>query len=273
MSDAIYRRSADVYHPNEWAGGPWSKLHQHGGAVAALLARGAATAASETGLRVARLTLDLFRPVPVRPLRMERRFPRAGHRIAVAELSLFDGDVEVTRASALLLRERDDLDSSFAALAPADPAPPAPAHCEEHVFIPPAARDLVPPGFHWTLELRTSKASEAPVVWLRSPLDVVEGEATRPIERAAAVSDLCFAMASRALLRRSWGPADAKAVRFINVDTTLYFEREPEGEWFAMRPSLVSDRAGVGVAEVVVYDARGRYGRVLQALLANTPAR
>jgi hypothetical protein len=40
-----------------------------------------------------------------------------------------------------------------------------------------------------------------------------------------------------------------------------------------MRPSLVSDRAGVGVAEVVVYDGRGRYGRVLQAILANAVAR
>ena len=56
MSDAIYRRDGDVYLPNEWAGGPWSPLHQHGGAVAALLARGSLTAARETGLRVARIT-------------------------------------------------------------------------------------------------------------------------------------------------------------------------------------------------------------------------
>ena len=58
-------------------------------------------------------------------------------------------------------------------------------------------------------------------------------------------------------------------MHFINVDTTLYFERDPEGEWFALRPSLVSDRAGTGVAEVVASDVRGRYGRALQAILAN----
>ena len=125
----------------------------------------------------------------------------------------------------------------------------------------------MPPGFHWSLELRSLPGAEPPLVWLRTPLDVVEGEPTHAIERAAAVSDLCFAVASGAALGR--GQRDPNAVRFINVDTTLYFERDPEGEWFALRPSLVSDRAGTGVAEVVASDVRGRYGRATQAILAN----
>jgi hypothetical protein len=268
VSDAIYRRDGDVFVPNEWAGGPWSPLHQHGGAVAALLARGAREAARETGLRVARLTLDLFRPVPLEPLRLVRRFPRQGHRIAVAELSLLGGDVEVTRASALLLRERDELRAGASGVASGDVPPPPPERCDPLPFIPQEARKLVPPGFHWSLELRTAPASEAPLVWMRTPLDVVEGEPADPLERAAAVSDLCFAVASGAAVRR--GPRPPNTIHFINVDTTLYFERDPEGEWFALQPSVVADRAGTGVAEVVVSDVRGRYGRALQAILART---
>jgi hypothetical protein len=269
MSPAIHRREGELYAPTEWAGGPWSPRHQHGGAAAALLAHGALEAARETQLRVARLTLDLFRAVPLEPLRLVRRYARRARRIAVVELSLLHGEEEVTRASALLLRERGDLAPSWASGDAS--APPGPEACEAIELMPRAYREQVPPGFHWSLEIRMARATEGPLAWIRTPLDVLEGEATSPFERAAAVSDLCFGLAGRTLLRRGWHEARAVRTRFINVDTTLYFEREPEGEWFAMRPTVLSDDRGIGLAEVATYDARGRYGRVLQAMLANDP--
>jgi hypothetical protein len=266
---AIYRREGELYAPTEWAGGPWSPLHQHGGCAAALLARGALEAARETGLRVARLTLDLFRPVPMQPLRLARRFARNGRRIAMAELSLVHGEQEVTRASALMLREREDLAPSWSVAG--DVPLPQPEACEQLEFMPRVYRDSVPPGFHWSVEVRIARATESPVGWIRTPLDVVEGEPTSAFERAAAVSDLCFGLGGRILLRRGWQAADLVRTRFINVDTTLYFEREPEGEWFALRPTHLADDRGTGLAEVVSHDRRGRYGRVLQAILANDP--
>jgi len=265
--DAIYRRDGELYLPTEWAGGPWSPLHQHGGAAAALLARGALEASRETGLRVARLTIDLFRPVPMEPLRLVRRFARQGRRIALADLALLHGDQEVTRASALLLREREDLAPTWTA--GADATPPGPEACERVEFMPQAYRKHVPPGFHWTLEVAIATTGEAPLAWIRTPLDVVEGEPTSAFERAVGVSDLCFGLGARVLLRRRVQDADLMRTRFINDDTTLYFEREPEGDWFALWPTQVADDRGVGLAEVVSYDRRGRYGRALQAILAN----
>jgi hypothetical protein len=266
-NDAIYRREGEVYLPGEWAGGPWSARHQHGGAAAALLARGALAAARETELRVARLTIDLFRPVPMQPLRLVRRFARQGRRIALAELSLLHEESEVTRASALLLRERGDLAPNWASHG--EPAPPGPESCEQVEFMPRTFREQLPPGFHWSIQVRMARAAEAPLAWIHTPLEVVEGEPTSAFERAAALSDLCFGLGGRTLLRRGWQEAASMSTRFINVDTTLYFEREPEGEWFAMRPTRIADDRGVGVAEVVSYDACGRYGRALQAILAN----
>ena len=270
--DAIYRRDGELYLPTEWAGGPWSPKHQHGGAAAALLARGALEASRETGLRVARLTIDLFRPVPMEPLRLVRRFARQGRRIVVAELSLRHGEDEVTRASALLLREREDLAPTWTAGGDASP-PPGPEACEKAEFMPRAYRDHVPPGFHWSLEVAIAHTTESPFAWIRTPLDVVAGEPTSAFERAAGVSDLCFGLGARVLLRRRVVDADLVRTRFINVDTTLYFEREPESDWFAMRPTQVADDRGVGLAEVMSYDRRGRYGRALQAILANEPAK
>ena len=270
--DAIYRREGELYCPSEWAGGPWSPQHQHGGAAAGLLARGALESARETGMRVARLTLDLFRPVPMGPLRLVRRFARQGKRIAVAELSLVHGEQEVTRASGLLLRERDDLAPTWTAGGDAT-APPGPEACERAEFMPQAYRAHVPPGFHWSLQIAIAQTGEVPFAWIRTPLDLVAGEPTHALERAAAVSDLCFGLGARVLLRRRVVDADLVRTRFINVDTTLYFERDPEGDWFAMRPTAVADDRGVGLAEVVGYDRRGRYGRALQAILANDGAK
>ena len=264
---AIYRRDGELYAPTEWAGGPWSPLHQHGGAAASLLARGAQEASRETGLRVARLTIDLFRPVPMQPLRLVRRFARRGQRIALAELALVHGDREVTRASSLLLRERSDLAPSWSE--GAEPVPPPRESCEPIEFMPHAYRAHIPPGFHWSIDVRMARATEGPLAWIHTPLAVVEGEPTSAFERATALSDLCFGLGGRILLRRGWQQPDLVRTRFINVDTTLYFEREPEGLWFAMRPTRLSDDRGIGLAEAVGYDARGLYGRSLQAILAN----
>jgi hypothetical protein len=104
----------------------------------------------------------------------------------------------------------------------------------------------------------------------------VEGAVTSAFERATALSDLSFGLGGRILLRRGWQqpePSDLARTRFINVDTTLYFEREPQGDWFALRPTRVADDRGVGVAEVVSCDRGGRYGRALQAILANDPTK
>jgi len=269
---AIYRRDGELYAPTEWAGGPWSPLHQHGGAAGALLARGALEASRETGLRVARLTIDLFRPVPLQPLRLVRRFARRGQRIALVDLALVHEDREVTRAGALLLRERGDLAPAWSS--GGEPAPPPPESCEPIEFMPRAYRAHIPPGFHWTIDARIARATESPLAWIHTPLSVVEGEPTSAFERATALSDLCFGLGARILLGRGWHqPAELVRTRFINVDTTLYFEREPEGDWFALRPTRVADDRGVGVAEVVSGDRRGRYGRALQAILANDPTK
>jgi acyl-coenzyme A thioesterase PaaI-like protein len=53
---------------------------------------------------VARLTVDLFRPVPSEPLAVEARVLRPGKRLQMAEATLLAAGVEVARAAAQLLR-------------------------------------------------------------------------------------------------------------------------------------------------------------------------
>ncbi|HSC03718.1 MAG TPA: hypothetical protein VLC49_10370 [Solirubrobacteraceae bacterium] len=54
---------------------------------------------------------------------------------------------------------------------------------------------------------------------------------------------------------------------FINVDLTVYVEREPVGEWICLSSETRISAGGIGLAESVLFDERGRVGRATQALL------
>lgn len=266
MPEHIYERDGDLFVPTAWAGSPWSADAQHGGPVAGLFARAAEECAGELGSQLARLTIDLFRPVPRQPLRLAKRWVRRGRKLALADFALSRAGEEVARASALFLAARRELASGWR---DATPAPPPIERGEPLEFMPAGLREQWPPGFHLSVQARSVRDELGHAIWLTTPLDLVAGEPTSPQVRFGALSDLSFAMGMRIGFLR--GPVDARALqtRLINADITLYRERAPEGEWLAFRLAALADTAGVGVAEVVQFDRAGRIGRSLQALVAN----
>ncbi len=84
------------------------------------------------------------------------------------------------------------------------------------------------------------------------------GEKPSPLQRLAAAGD--FGNGISATL--SWDD-----YLFINPDLTLYIEREPVGEWICLDSQTRISADGIGIAESVLYDLRGRVGRATQALL------
>jgi hypothetical protein len=263
----IYERDGDLFVPTIWAGSPWSAEAQHGGPVAGLFARAAEECAGEASLQLARLTVDLFKPVPKQPLRLAKRWLRRGRKLALADFGLLRGDEPVARASALLLAPRPELATSRR---DASPPPPPLERGEELDFMPPAFRDESPPGFHLSVQARSVRDELGHAIWLTTPLELVAGEPTSPQVRFGALSDLSFAMGMRIGFLRGLAEQPAPPTRFINADVTLYRERDPEGAWVAFRLATLADAAGIGVAEVVQFDRAGRVGRSLQALVANS---
>ena len=108
MSDAIYTPDGDRFVPTDLARGPWTPDAQHGGAPAALLARAAERFEDGARTFVARLTIELLRPVPLAPLIVRSRFARPGKKVQLVESSLVAGDTEVARCTALRMR-RDEV--------------------------------------------------------------------------------------------------------------------------------------------------------------------
>lgn len=270
---AIYELlPSNVYRPTRWAGSPWSSSMQHGGPIIGLFAREAEGAAAGIGMQVVRLTVDLFKAVPMVPLSAKTRFTREGRRVAGLETMLrtADGGDPVSRATALLLRPAPHDGPSWATDASPPPLPDQAAGADR-----PAGGDVpieLPPGFHEKVEIRPGIDGGGPYVWMTTPLDLVDGESISAFQRASALTDMTLGSQMRMAIRRreaatAGEPRPTTGGLMINTDTTVYWERPFVGAHLGLRPQFLSERDGIGAAEAILFDAEGRVGRATQAAL------
>ncbi len=260
---AIFSLDDVSFTPGPDATGPWGADRLHGGPVFGLLARAVEIAAPDPELIVARLSFDLFRPVPVAPLAVRVEPQRQSARLALLQAVLLVEDVPVTRATALLLRPSDGMPEAASGRKPEGPDGLNTESLMRTAARPPAG---FPPGFHTRVETRwvPRREGEPVSVWFRLPVPLIAGETPSPLQCAVALSDFTNAIASIAARER-----DTRATPFINADATIYLGRRPEGEWFCLTYAGDDSARGVSVTECTLSDARGVFGRAVQARLAN----
>lgn len=261
-NSSLYRHDGDQLVPTEDAGNPWGEL-TGGGPVAGLLARAVENALDDPDLFVARLTVDLLRPVPRVGLDVSTRTLRAGKRLQVIEASLNSEDAELSRATAQVLRrsgsELDGVDAEGEV--PDSPAPfPGPDELEAGSLLPPGLG--LRWGVHDVVEVRwaADQFGESPSrAWMRLPRTLVPGEALTPLAHTAVLVD-CISAASP--LGPIFGP-------WINTDITLYLQRPLEGEWLGVEIDRDVQPTGIGVARARLYDQRGAIGSASEAVIVN----
>src|ERR687892_2839601 len=94
MSDEpLFTPRGPDFVPTEHPRGAWPPRHQHGGAVAALVARAVERTAGPD-FAVTRLTVELMRPVPLEALAVDISVPRPGRRVVGIGVALSAGDLE-----------------------------------------------------------------------------------------------------------------------------------------------------------------------------------
>ena len=128
MSTALYVRDGERFHPTGLARSFWSNGVQHGGPPVGLLARAVEQVPTVVPMQVTRLTVDLFREVPIdNPLTVSTSVIRDGRRIQAVEASLVAAGQPVARASGLKIRTGDvPIPDSVASWSP----PPGPDEAE-----------------------------------------------------------------------------------------------------------------------------------------------
>jgi hypothetical protein len=254
-AEPVFQGSDGRFVASEAARGPWDAGAQHGGAPAALLMRAFERLPAEDGLALARVTYELLRPAPLGEVEVRAEVVRPGRRVQVLEGSMLADGVEVVRARALRVRRAQAPDAG-----PGDWARLPAAGPEEGraLTLEPPFRPMFAPD---AIEIRFVSGTwgTSPcTAWFRLRRPLVAGETPSPLQHLAAAGD--FGNGISATL--SW-----HQYLFINPDLTLYVEREPVGEWICLDSQTRIHAGGIGIAESVLYDERGRVGRATQALL------
>ena len=255
MSEAFYERDGERLVATELTRGPWDPDAQHAGPPSALLGRAIERAEGGEGLQVARVAVEILRPVPIGPVTVEARVVRPGRRVQLVEASLADGSGDLILARAWRIRVAElDVEDAAAGGSP----PEGPEQGSEPEFFA-TGQDV---GYHTAMEWRSVGGSfrepGPATVWMRMRHPLVAGEEPSPLQRALIAADVGNGISA---------VLDWRSHVFINVDLTVHLERMPAGEWVCVDAATIPQTTGIGTAESVLHDAGGRIGRAAQTLL------
>lgn len=253
--EAIFRVEENNVTVGPFAAGPWNPTMQHGGAPSSLSVWAAERVPTAVPMRVARLTIDLLRPVPVAPLTIRTEVLREGRKIQLVAVHLEREGVEVARASVLKVKRADE-DLSPIELSDALEFP-GPEEGRKRRTPDPNRT-----SFGATADLRAVKGEfgekGAAAVWFRFERAFVEGQPNSPAMCAAATSDFTNGVSSE-LDFRQW--------TYINADLTVSLSRDPVGDWILLDGRTWIGNDGGGTAHARLADSKGYFGLAIQNLL------
>jgi len=252
--DAIYRVDGGRVHVSPHAAGPWDPSMQHGSAPAALVVWAAENIPTPLPMRIARVTIDLMRPVPLAPLTIKTDVKREGRKIQLCAVTLLADDVVVVAASVLKIKTQAPALPSGIAERPVDlPGPDASR---------PEPADFSASPFVKGMSLRAARGRfgvPGPgAIWYRVEWPLIEGFAVSQAMRAVVAADFCNGTAP-SLDFRQW--------TFINADLTVNMAREPVGDWVLLDGCSWIGPDGAGLAMARLADQRGTFGRAVQSLV------
>jgi hypothetical protein len=255
VAEAYYLpRGNGRYEPTRATESPWDPQAQHGGPPAALLAQ-VIDETVETPLRIARMSVDILGPIPLREVVVEVSPIKPGRRVHLTEARMsVDGRVAVTaRAWHIATGDRP------------------PATVQKQIAPPPVPTRSTPQNFYTSLDdwgygrsiewrfTRGSFDTLGPAdVWARVRLPLVAGLALTGQDRVLIAADSANGLSLSLPLERWFS---------IPPSMTATLLRPPAGEWvhLACRTHLTDD--GLGLAHADLFDPDGFIGEVAQPLL------
>ena len=254
---SVFVQDGDVFLPQPQATAAWYDDGLHGGAVGALFARQIELVEAPNPMMVARLTIDLLRPVPARPLEVITEVVRPGKRIQLIQAVMRCEGVDVARAIALRTRSTGlDIPHHHRRDVPGSPE-----------GVPKLqARPVGGDFFHVTaVEMRVTEGDFYDVgpatVWFRMVLPFLPGEEPTPLMRTVAFADFANGV-SRVL--------SSDDFVFLNPELSIHLHRYPETEWVCLRSRTDAEPSGVALAQSELFDERGALGHGLQSLYVDT---
>jgi len=265
VESAFYEQvGADSYVATPATIGPWSDDAQHGGPPSALAARAIERHEPDPRQRLARVSVDILRPVPIGKISTRTRTLRPGKRVTLVEVALEADGQDVLQARGWRIER------------PAGCVPEVKEGGQPHP-LPPAGADSAPDIFsrqrhgyltmiEWRFKADDYSLKQGPdgrqarvrSAWTRPRIPLLPGEEPSPMCRTLLVADSGSGV-SAAL--------PVSDFTFVNVDLTVIAQRDPIGEWLLLEASTVIGADGTGLASTRLSDQQGSFGRGLQTLI------
>lgn len=254
-TDAFFLPEGEAFVPQPICRGPWDPNSLHGRVIAGLLGAEVERRHAEPHLRVARMTVDLWRLPDFTPITIQTAIRREGSRIRVIDAEAIAAGQSIGRASFVLLRQSQQPPGNVW-------APPTWDFPQPHDLPPdprpPSANEGWQPMWESRSQGRTFGAVAQKRTWLRELRPLVAGRPLTPFQRVAVAADFASPLAN----------SGSAGLAYINVDITLYLHRYPAGEWIGFESTDHGASDGIAIGQCRLYDEQGPIGAALVAALA-----
>lgn len=203
--------------------------------------------------RVARLTVDLFRPAAMAPVTVSVTPVRRGRRLRVVDATVTVDGHDVARATAVVLATGVE----------------PPGRIWRPEALPwPAPDTVLDPEAQGADErwlLRTVDGGfgtgDRTRLWSADTAPLVDDEVMSPLVRAAVSGDIACPLAN----------SSDQGLHYINGDYTLAMSRYPAGEWVGIEVAQQFHHDGIAVASANLVDGRGVFATSTGTSLARPP--
>jgi hypothetical protein len=210
--------------------------------------------------QLARLTVELIRPIPMAPFRVQAEVRRPGRTVTHTEAEIYDDDRIYARAFGLHIRVADDLEVVSALI----DVP----NLSDSVPGPFVISDALHSEAWFGSSVECRYDPQSPIaeggpttMWLRTMHPILADEDPSPFQRIAPLADCGNGISPNGRPGHT---------TFVNADLTMSLHREPVGEWFASRSVSHWQDSGIGLADSELFDAEGAVGRATQSLILAT---
>ncbi|MDO9486523.1 MAG: thioesterase family protein [Actinomycetota bacterium] len=258
--NALFSRDGDWFIPSPFTTGPWRPDAMNGGPPCSLISL-AVHDALESDEQVARIGVDLEKPVPLVPMQLHSSRRQVSRRVAHLSVELRTATDVVASARALLLRGRGPVPLIDRPLPQAPALPDAPLEPAE-----PDRWAAQPCVFHRDgVEVRFTTGNwgvPGPgTAWIRMAVPLIDGEPTPDLCQLMAIADLGSPL--------SQAVAPGSGMALINVDVNVTLAGAPSGPWFCIATQGTVSPAGIGLANTQLFDQNGPLGVITHSQIVN----
>lgn len=235
--------------------GPWDSNLQHGGPPSALVGRQIELTEPREESQVARITIEILKPIPIVPMTAEARIVRPGRSVELIEGSLKSEGDDLIRARAWRIRTAEvGIDN----VGLERELPPGPEKGERMQQFDTGSRFGYGSAMDWRFVKGAFLEPGPATAWMKMQHPLVRSEEPTPLTRVLIAADSGNGISATIDFNRYF---------FINSDLTVHLIRLPEGEWICLDSKTSIGGHGIGLTETVLFDEKGWIGRAAQTLM------